>query len=83
MSDFTFMYFKIPRTFLVGTLGHLDVDGIAKVSEVGKARHRTADVHFILFAHFKGVDCVLCVSLRLQLRVNRGTMLLLSSLFLL
>lgn len=64
---------KIPHTSTVGTLGHLNVDGITKASEVGIARHLTANVHFVLFAHFKGVDCVPGVSLRVQLQVNRVT----------
>lgn len=66
---------KTPHTSFVGTLGHLDVDGIAKPAEVGVARHLAADVHFILFAHFEGIDCVLGVSLSLQLKANRGAIL--------
>lgn len=46
----------------------MNVDGIAEPSEPGEGRHPRTDVHFILFAHFKAVDCVLGMRMRLQLK---------------
>lgn len=51
-----------------GTLGHLNVDGIAEPSEPGEGCHPRTDVHLILFAHFEAIDCVhglrTCVQLK-------------------
>lgn len=55
------------------TLCHLNEDRITKLSKLCEGLHPAADVHFILFAYFKAVDCLLGVRLRLQLKEHNTT----------
>lgn len=54
-----------------GNLSHLNNDGVTELAEFSEGLHPAADVHFIFFSQVQAVDCLMRVSLNLQLKVTK------------